>query len=64
MLQRLSIAFAQVKAGNTSESLINKIYQIIYSLYPAKNLLKVYNNIYEFNRGIKHNEYYIYDFWN
>ena len=62
MLQRLSIAFAQVKAGNTSESLINKIYQIIYSLYPAKNLLKVYNNIYEFNRGIKHNEYYIYDF--
>ena len=45
MLQRLSIAFAQVKAGNTSENLINKIYQIIYSLYPAKNLLKVYNNI-------------------
>ena len=33
MLQRLSIALAQVKAGNNSESLLNKIRQIVYSLY-------------------------------
>ena len=32
MLQRLPIAFAQVKAGNTSENLLNKIGQIIYYL--------------------------------
>ena len=33
MLQRLTIAIAQVKAGNTSENLLN---EIIYSLYQAK----------------------------
>ena len=33
MLQRLSIALAQVKAGNTFENLVNEIQQIIYSLY-------------------------------
>ena len=33
MLQRLPIALAQVKAGNTSENLLNEIRQIIYSLY-------------------------------
>ena len=33
MLQRLPIALAQVKAGNNSESLLNKIRQIVYSLY-------------------------------
>ena len=36
MLQRLPIALAQVKAGNTSEKLLNKITQIMYSLYQAK----------------------------
>ena len=36
MLQRLPIAFAQVKAGNTSENLLNKIRRIIYSLDRAK----------------------------
>ena len=46
MLQRLSIAPAQVKAGNTSEKLFNEIRQIIYSLYRAKEITKkVYNNI-------------------
>ena len=45
MLQRLPIGLAQVKAGNTSEKL-NKIRQIIYSLYRAKDITKkVYNNI-------------------
>ena len=33
MLQKLPIALAQVKIGNTSENLLNKIRQIIYSLY-------------------------------
>ena len=33
MLQRLPIALARVKAGNTSENLLNEIRQIICSLY-------------------------------
>ena len=33
MLKRLLIALAQVKAGNNSESLLNEIRQIAYSLY-------------------------------
>ena len=45
-LQRLPIALAQVKASNTSENLLNKIRQIIYSLYRTKEITKkVYNNI-------------------
>ena len=42
MLKRLPIALAQVKAGNNSESLLNKIRQIVYSLYRSKKLLKKY----------------------
>ena len=46
MLQRLPIALAQVKAGNNSENLLNKVRQIIYSLLKAKEITKkVYNNI-------------------
>ena len=46
MPQRLPIALAQVKAGNTSESLLNEIRQIIYFLHRAKEISeKVYNNI-------------------
>ena len=46
ILQRLPIALALVKAGNTSENLLNKIRQIIYSQYRAKEITKkVYNNI-------------------
>ena len=33
MLQRLPIALAEIKAGNNSESLLNEIKQIVYSLY-------------------------------
>ena len=36
MLQRLSIALAQVKAGNNSESLLIEIRQTVYSLYQSK----------------------------
>ena len=42
MLQRLSIALAQVKAGNNSESLLNEIRQIVYSLYQSKQITKKY----------------------
>ena len=46
MLQRLLVALAQVKAGNTSENLINEIRKIMYYLFPAKEInKKVYNNI-------------------
>ena len=36
MLQRLSITFALVRAVNNSEHLLNKIRQIILSLYQSK----------------------------
>ena len=46
MLQRLTKALAQVKVGNTSENLLNEIYQIKYSFYRVKEITKkVYNNI-------------------
>ena len=46
MLQRLPIALAQVKAGNNSESLLNEIRQIVYSLYQSKQITKkLCNNI-------------------
>ena len=46
MLKRLPIALAQIKAGNNSESLLNEITQIVYSLYRSKEITKkVYNNI-------------------
>ena len=51
MLQRLPIALAQVKAGNTS----NKIY------WTKEITKKVYNNIMNSRYNIK-NEYYIYEF--
>ena len=46
MLQSLLIALAQVKASNNSESLLNEIRKIVYSLYQSKEIpKKVYNNI-------------------
>ena len=46
MLKRLPIALVQIKAGNNSESLLNEIRQIVYSLYRSKEITKkVYNNI-------------------
>ena len=46
VLQRLPIALAQIKAGNNSERLLNKIRQIFYSLYQSKQITKkVCNNI-------------------
>ena len=46
MLQILPVALAQIKAGNNSETLLNEIRQILYSLYQSKEITKnVYNNI-------------------
>ena len=46
MLKSLPIALAQIKAGNNSKSLLNEIRQIVYALYPSKEITKkVYNNI-------------------
>ena len=46
MLQRLPIALSQVKAGNNSESLLNEIRKIFYSLYQSKEITKKFcNNI-------------------
>ena len=42
MIQTLPITLAEVKAGNTSQNLLNQIRQIIYFLYWAKELLKKY----------------------
>ena len=43
--QRLPIALAQVKAGNTSENFLNEIRQIIYSFIDQKKLLGKYIKI-------------------
>ena len=46
MLNKLPIALVQVKAGNTSENLLNEIRQVIHSLYREKEITKkVYNNV-------------------
>ena len=46
MLQRLPIAFSQVKASNNLESLLIEIRQIVYSLYQSKEITKkVYKNL-------------------
>ena len=46
ILQRLPISLAQLKAGNNSQSLLNEIRQIVYSLYQSKEITKkVYDNI-------------------
>ena len=46
MLNRLPISLAQLQAGNNSKKLKNEIRQLLYSLYPSKNMTKqVYNNL-------------------
>ena len=45
MFQRLLTALAQAKGSNNSESLLNKIRQIVYSFFQQKEIAeKVYNN--------------------
>ena len=43
-LQILLIVLAQVQAGNTSDSLLNKIRQIVYWSYLATEITKNENN--------------------
>ena len=46
MIQSLPIALAQISTGKNSESLLNEIRQIVYSLYLSKEIAKkVCNNI-------------------
>ena len=46
MLKRLPTALAQTSTGDNSESLLNEIRQIVYSLYQSKEITKkVYKNI-------------------
>ena len=53
MLQRLPIALAQVKTGNTPDNLLNKMRPVMYSLYRTKGITKkVYNNIMNSIKGI------------
>ena len=49
MFKRLPIALAQIKAGNNSESLLNEIRQIVYSLYRSKESIQQHN---QFNKSI------------
>ena len=42
MLQIFPTAFAQIKAANNSESLLNEIRQTVYSLYQPKEITKKY----------------------
>ena len=51
MIQRLPIALAQVKEGNTSENWLNEIRQIIYYLYREKRVTEKVDN--ELNGVIK-----------
>ena len=40
------MAVAQIKAGNTSENLLNEMRQIVYSVFQVKEITKkVYNNV-------------------
>ena len=45
MVQRLTIALAQVKAGNISSNVLNEIRQIIYSLHRAKEVTKKHTTV-------------------
>ena len=49
MLQRYSIALAQVKGRNTSENLLNEIRQVKYSLYRKKIGTIFMNSKYRFS---------------
>ena len=57
--QRLPIAYAQVKAGNNSESLLNEIRKTVSSLYQSKQITeKVCNNVIKSIQWNYKNGYY------
>ena len=45
LLQRLPIALTQIKVGNNSKKLLNKIRKIVYSLYQSKKKKKYQKSI-------------------
>ena len=46
MLSRLPLSLAQLKGGNSSQKLKNKIRQLLYSLYRSKKLSQtIYKNL-------------------
>ena len=49
MFQTLPIVLAKLKAGNTSENVINEIRQIIYSLHQTKEIATKRNGYYVYN---------------
>ena len=62
MFQGLPIALAQIKAGNNSDSLLNEIRQIVYSLYQSKEITKkVHNNIIKPIKILYKNRYNLYE---
>ena len=42
MIQRLPVLLSAISSGNNSESLLNEIRQIVYSLYQLKEVTKKY----------------------
>ena len=61
MFQRLPIALTQIKAGNNSESLLNEIRQIVYSLHQSKEITKKNNNIIKSIKTQYQNGYNLYE---
>ena len=60
MIQRLPVAFAQAKASNTSENLLNEIWQMIcWAKEITKKNIQQHN---ESNKVITQNGYYIFEF--
>ena len=61
MLQRLPIDLAQVEEDNNSESLLNEIRQIIYSLYQSKIITKKVHN--DMIKSIQLQKWTVYELW-
>ena len=61
MLQRLPIAVAQGKTCNNSESLLNEIRQIIYSLYQSKIITKKVHN--DMIKSTQLQKWTVYELW-
>ena len=60
MLSRLPISLAQLKAGNNSEKLKNKIRQLLYSLHKSEKLIK---EIYKSLVDVIKNGNNFYEYW-
>ena len=62
MLQRLPIGLTQVKTGNTSENLLSEICKSCIIFIKEKNYERSIQQYNEFNKFIKYNGYYVYEF--